>query len=137
MINKKPYLLDFGSIGDDETGYHSYAEYATTLPFEPKRIYWVYNTPEDLSRGNVANVDTKTVFVALTGKVKFHLEDAYGKSFDFELSSPSEGLFSPEKIWRRITMEKGSILLCFASNKFDEKDNLRDFREFKKVVKRR
>ena len=137
MINKKPYLIEFGSRGDDETGYHSFAEYATTLPFESKRTYWIYDTPDGFSRGNVANMNTKTVFVALTGNVSLHLEDANGKSFDFVLNDPRVGLFSPEKIWRRITMDKGAILLCFASDKFDEKDHIRDFRAFKKRVRKR
>ena len=90
-----------------------------------------------MSRGNVANIKTKTVLISIVGKTSIHVEDPLGKSYDFELEGPEQGLFLPEGTWRRITMDKGTMLLGFASEKFEEKDHIRDFRDFKKLGKRR
>jgi len=137
MVHKKPYLLQFESIGDDKTGYHSYAEYASSLPFETKRVFWMYNTPEEMSRVNSANAKTKNVFVCLHGKASFYIENVKGKSYEFTISSLDMGLYIPEMHWKRITLSDHAVLLGMSSEKFEEVDFIRDFAVFKQSVKRK
>ncbi len=130
MLQKKPYLFNFSLFGSPEVGQLSVAEYASSLPFELKRVYWVYNTPVGHSRGNAANKLCKYALVCLTGSAKIHIEDLQNNSYHFELNNPNQGLFIPEMHWRRIQCEPNAILLCIASEKFDSRDYIRDFRAF-------
>jgi hypothetical protein len=136
MLQKKPYLFDFKYISNPDQGALSVAEYANSLPFEPKRIYWVYNTPENISRGNAANIKCKYALVCLYGSAKVHIEDLNQQSYHFELTDPNVGLFVPELNWRRIQIEPQGIMLCIASDRYDERDYIRDFSEFVKAKKR-
>ena len=137
MSSKKPYLFDFADLGSDETGALNVAEFASTLPFELKRVYWVYNTPKDISRGNAANRASKYALICLKGTAKVHLEDMQSNSFHFDLSKPNEGLYIPELHWRRIQLSEDAIMLCIASEKFDQRDYIRDFREFMLLKKQK
>lgn len=136
MLVKKPYIVDFGTFGDEDSGFYSRAEFATSLPFEPKRIYWMYGTPDDTSRGNVAHISTRLVIVPLVGVASIYLEDLKGSSYEYVLKENNKGLFIPEKTWRRIGVSPGTILLTFASEKYNQKDRIEDFRMFKKLKKR-
>lgn len=136
MLVKKPYILDFGQFGDEETGYYSHAEYAKSLPFEPERVFWMYDTPLDTSRGNIAHIASRMVLFPIVGKADVYLEDLAGKTHQFELAGKDKGLFIPEKTWQRINVSEGTVLLCFASEKFNKKDLVKDYRDFKKLKKR-
>lgn len=137
MPAKKPYLLDFIELGSAENGSLNVAEFAASLPFELNRVYWVYSTPKDISRGNAANRSCKYVMVCLTGTAKIHVEDINSNSYHFELNQPNEGLFIPELHWRRIQLSEDAIMLCIASDKFDQRDYIRDFREFMLLKKQK
>lgn len=130
MSAKKPYEFEFTELGNQENGLLSVGEFAASLPFELKRVYWVYKTPKDISRGNAANRTCKYVLVCLQGNAKVHAEDMLNNSYHFELERPNQGLFIPELHWRRIKLSEDAIMLCIASEKFDERDYIRDFREF-------
>ncbi len=135
MMQKKPYVIDFSTFGNTDTGVRSVAEYASSLPFEPNRIYWLYNTPEDFSRDNAANKKCKFVMVCIHGKVRIQLDDLKNNSFHFELESPDKGVVVPEFHWRRIQMDKHAVLLCIASERYNERDCIFDFRDFVKYKK--
>jgi hypothetical protein len=127
---EKPHWIPFTSIGDQEVGYISVAEGNMPLPFEMKRVYWVYATPEHVERGNHAHIHCKQVLVAVHGKVEVELENKYGGKQRFTLESPAIGLYVPELHWRRIHVQAGAVLLCMASHIFDEADYIRSFEEF-------
>lgn len=135
MLQKKPYIIDFSTFGDTETGVRTVAEYAASLPFEPQRIYWLYKTPKDYARDNAANKTCKFVMVCLHGKAKIHIEDLKSNSYNFELDSPEVGLVVPELHWRRIDLEEDAMLLCIASDRFEDRDCILDFKEFMKYKK--
>ena len=135
MLQKKPYLIDFNTFGDSETGVRTVAEYAASLPFEPQRVYWLHKTPKEHARDNAANKTCKFVMVCLHGKAKIHIEDLKSNSYHFELNSTETGLVVPELHWRRIHLEENAILLCIASDKFLEKDCILDFKDFMKYKK--
>lgn len=133
MTRNKPYVLDFGKMGSEETGFLSVGEYASSLPFEMKRIYWVYDTAEDLSRGNAANIHCQNILVVMHGSAEVYVEDQKNNSYQFTLSTKSEGLLIPAMHWRRIRLDKNAVLLCIASEKYEESDYIRDFKAFRKV----
>ncbi len=127
---EKPYQIHFTGIGDDEVGYISVAQSKDHVPFEIKRVYWVYATPEHVERGNHAHIQCRQVLIAVAGAVDVELENSFGEKELFHLNTPSIGLFVPVMHWRKIHMKEGSVLLSLASHAFDEADYIRDYTLF-------
>lgn len=129
-MSEKPYWIHFTGIGDEEVGYISVAQSNSHVPFGIKRVYWVYHTPEHIQRGNHAHKVCKQVLIALSGTVEIELENTRGEKELFRLDKPSIGLFVPVLHWRKINLEKDAVLLCLASEEFDESDYIRDHNLF-------
>lgn len=127
---KKPHVIDFNKIGSPNLGYISVGENHQNIPFEIKRVYWTYYTPQDVTRGGHAHYDLEQVIVAASGMITFITEDLEGKKEEFILDSPDKGLFIPKLIWRDIKFSHNAVLLCMASEKYIELDYIRDYEIF-------
>jgi hypothetical protein len=127
---KEPYIIEFEKIGDPEVGFISVAENQKDLPFDVKRIYWVYETPKAVERGNHAHLQGEQVLVLVNGSAKIHLTNSQEKEYVFSLSNRSTGLFIPALYWRRLELSKDAIVLCIASKGYDENDYIRDYQKF-------
>ncbi len=127
---QEPFLIELQKIGEKEIGYISVAQSFSNIPFEIKRIYWIYKTPETVERGNHAHKNTVQVLVCLSGKISITLENRQRKVFDFILDNPNQGLFIPNYYWRKLTFEKDTISICLASSDFDEEDYMRNYNDF-------
>lgn len=126
----RPHLINFNKIGSPNLGYISVAEYADNIPFEIKRVYWTYYTPQDVTRGGHAHYDLEQVIIAVSGTITFTTEDLTGKKEDFILDSPDKGLYMPKLIWRDIKFSHNAVLLCMASEKYSAADYIRDYKTF-------
>ena len=115
---KEPQLIEFKKIGSPDLGYISVAELGDQVPFEFKRVYWTYYTPNHIERGGHAHKKLQQVIVAVSGIILFSLEDKLGKKYSFELKKPNQGLFIPEGFWRDIKFSHNAVLLCLASEKY-------------------
>ena len=128
-----PRYIEFSSIGQPDIGYISIAEYQDLVPFKINRVYWTYFTPNHVIRGNHAHKSLKQIIVAVCGVIDFKLEDRDGNTYEFVLDSPEKGIFIPEGYWRTIRFSHSAVLLCLASEKYDENDYIRDYSVFKKI----
>jgi hypothetical protein len=128
--HQKPYIINFQKIGNPSTGYISIAELEKNIPFNIKRVYWTYFTPNDVDRGFHAHKELQQVIVAVSGVIKFNLKNDIGEELEFILDDPSKGLMIPKMHWREISFSHNAVLLCLASEIFDEKDYLRNLKEF-------
>lgn len=131
MSINTPTLITFQQIGNEAIGHLSVGEIELQLPFSPKRVYWVYGTPENVIRGGHANKFNKQVIICVSGQVNIHLEDKSGKRLEFTLNSPNEGLFIPHLHWRNLSFSDNAILFSLCSDKFKEEDYIRDIDEFR------
>lgn len=129
-MNKIPKLINFNKIGSPSLGYISVAENVDNIPFEVKRVYWTYYTPQDVTRGGHAHHDLEQVIVAVSGTITFTTEDLKGNKEEFILDSPDKGLYIPKLIWRDIKFSHNAVLLCMASEKYLESDYIRDYKTF-------
>lgn len=129
----KPYLINFNKIGSPILGYISVAELSENIPFEIKRVYWTYYTPQDVTRGGHAHYDLEQVIVAVAGTITFTTEDLQGNKEEFVLDSPDKGLYIPKLIWRDIKFSHSAVLLCLASEKYIEIDYIRNYDDFIKL----
>jgi len=128
---EKPRLIYFTGIGDEEVGYISVAQSNLHVPFEIKRVYWVYQTPAYIERGNHAHIQCVQLLVAVSGKVEIELENIQGEKELFILSAPHIGLLVPVMHWRKIHLDAQAVLLCLASEEFNESDYIRSYDTFK------
>lgn len=129
-MNKIPKLINFNKIGSPSLGYISVAENVDNIPFEVKRVYWTYYTPQDVTRGGHAHHDLEQVIVAVSGTITFTTEDLKGNKEEFILDSPDKGLYIPKLIWRDIKFSHNAVLLCMASEKYIASDYIRDYKTF-------
>jgi dTDP-4-dehydrorhamnose 3,5-epimerase-like enzyme len=132
MNNKKSQIIDFEKIGSPLLGYITIAEQQKNIPFEIKRVYWTYFTPQDVRRGGHAHKKLEQVIFAVSGTIVFNIQDQNGNKNTFILDHPTKGLYIPNLIWRDIQFSHNAVLLCLASEYYDEDDYFRDFDEFKK-----
>jgi dTDP-4-dehydrorhamnose 3,5-epimerase-like enzyme len=128
---KEPKLIEFQKIGSPDLGYISVVELGEQIPFKFKRVYWTYYTPNHIERGGHAHKKLQQVIVAVSGIILFSIEDKLGNKFSFELNKPNQGLLIPEGFWRDIKFSHNAVLLCLASEKYEEDDYIRDYEIFK------
>ena len=133
MIITEPKIIQFPKIGNPSLGYISLAE-NETLPFDVKRIYWTYFTPEDVERGGHAHYELEQILVALAGKITVNTEMPGGAKQVFVLESPEIGVFLPKFSWHVMQYSHNAVQMSIASMIYEEKDYIRDYQEFKNIT---
>jgi dTDP-4-dehydrorhamnose 3,5-epimerase-like enzyme len=133
MQQDTPQLITFNSIGSPELGYISVAEVSKNIPFEIKRVYWTYYTPQNIIRGFHAHKDLQQLIFAVSGNISFKTEDRNRIKLDFNLSNPHVGLYMPPMVWREIKFSHNAVLLCLASMEYSEEDYIRNYEDFIKL----
>jgi len=127
---KKPHLINFDKIGDSRLGFISVVESFKNIPFDIKRVYWTYYTPNEVLRGSHAHKKLEQIIIAVSGVIEFELEDKNTNKYKFVLDNPDKGLFIPSGYWRVIKFSHNAVLLCLASQVFNEDDYIRDYKLF-------
>jgi len=132
-LSENPYLFELKRIGSASVGYISIAE-NDDLPFDVKRVFWTYYTPNEVIRGNHAHKNLSQIVIAVSGQVIVETEARTGKKDIFHLDKPNEGLFLPSLCWRTLQFSHSAVLLCLASANFEENEYIRDYESFKKII---
>jgi hypothetical protein len=132
MQYEKPRLIDFPKIGTTIEGYISVAE-KDALPFEVKRIYWTYFTPENVKRGGHAHLRLNQILVAVAGKIIVTTEMPGDIKETFILDTADKGLFIPKYCWRTMQYSHNAVQMCIANMSYEANDYIRDYEEFKKL----
>lgn len=115
----------------DTRGYLSVVENGIDIPFDIKRIYYLYMVPE-VARGAHAHKELQQLLIATSGSVEVIMDDGENKK-SFMLDRPWKGLLIPSGLWRDLeNFSGGAVLMCLASEGYDEKDYIRDYDEFLK-----
>lgn len=122
-------LIDLRKISDPR-GNLTVIEGRGDVPFDIKRVYYLYDVPGGESRGAHAHKELYQLIIAASGSFTVTLDDgAEKKSFDLKRSY--YGLFVVPGIWRDLDdFSSGSVLLCLASDHYDEDDYIRDYQSF-------
>ena len=121
-------LIDIPKI-QDPRGHLAVIE-KDTLPFEIKRVYYLYDIPSDAYRGGHAHLQQQSVLIALSGSFEVLVNDGVNEE-KILLNKPDKGLLIPTGIWREIeNFSSGSVCLVLASTEFDESEYIRDFEAF-------
>ena len=105
------------------------------LPFDPKRVFFLYDIPAGESRGAHAHIECHQILVAVSGSFDVKLTDGI-KERVIALNQPTEGLHIPPGIWAAETnFSGGAICLVLTSHEYAEDDYIRDWGEFLKFKK--
>ena len=116
---------------EDNRGNLSVIEH-DVIPFEIKRVYYLYDVPAGAERGGHSHIDQKEFLVALSGSFDVVLNDGQNQQI-VSLNKPYEGLLINQGIWRELNnFSSGSVCLVIASAVYDEGDYIREFDEFLK-----
>ncbi|HIG90383.1 MAG: FdtA/QdtA family cupin domain-containing protein [Flavobacteriaceae bacterium] len=102
----------------------------STIPFEIKRVYYLYDVPSDAFRGGHAHKNLNQFMIALSGSFEVKIDDG-SNSKKVMLNKPNKGLLIPSGIWREMdNFSAGAVCLVLASEFFDESDYFRDYNSF-------
>lgn len=105
------------------------------IPFEIKRVYYLYDVPSDSFRGGHAHKEQQSVIIALSGSFEVIVDDGIAQK-RFMLNKPNQGLYIPTHIWREIdNFSSGAVCLVLASTTYNEAEYIRDYEDFKLSVR--
>jgi len=128
------HLITFPKIHDPR-GNLSFIEGGNHIPFEIKRIYYLYDVPGGADRGGHAHKKLQQVIIAMSGSFDVKLDDGNIKT-TFHLNRSYYGLYIGNMIWREIdNFSSGSVCLVLASTVYKEDDYYRDYQKFLENVK--
>ena len=122
-------MIDLPVISDPR-GDLTFMEGKNHIPFDIKRVYYLYNVPVEPERGGHAHRELEQVVFALSGSFRMRVDDGRNKA-DVWLNNPRKGLYLRNMIWREIdTFSQGAVCMVLASHPYDETDYYREYKEF-------
>ena len=131
MITK---LEEFKVLGDHR-GQLIALEANRQIPFDVKRVFYIYGTQEGIPRGNHSHYKTKQFLVAVNGSCKVTLDNGKEKE-TFDLNKPNLGLFQDALIWGTMhDFSSDCVLMVLANEYYDASDYITDYDKFLKEVK--
>lgn len=131
-LKAKCPILKFNDLGD-ERGKLVVIEGGEAIPFDIKRVFYIYGSDSTVVRGKHANRESEFVLINVAGKSKVRITDGI-EEFVVELDKPMMGVYLPKMIWKDMyDFSPDSVLLCLASTHYDGKEYIRDYEEYLKV----
>ena len=128
-------IIELSKHHSDRKGNLSVVENHATIPFDVKRIYYLYDIPGGESRGAHAHKQLQQLIIAVSGSFTVILDDGNVKR-SFTLNRPYQGLYVKPGIWRTLEdFSSGSVCLVLASEKYEVSDYIRDYDEFLRFKK--
>ena len=126
-------VVEFSEMGD-ERGNLVVIEGNKDIPFEIKRVFYMYGTDSTMVRGSHANRKSEFVLINVAGKSKIKVDDGFSKSI-IELDKPRMGVYLPAMLWKDMyDFSEDSVLLVLASEHYDGSEYIRDYDEYIKIV---
>ena len=127
---ESPIIINLPKIGDDR-GNLSFIESKNHIPFEIKRVYWIYDVPGGEKRGGHAFIKQSEFIVSMSGSFDVIIDDGKEEKV-FHLNRSYYGLYIPCGYWRRMeNFSTNSLAMVVASTKYEEKDYVRNYDVFK------
>ena len=130
-------MLEFSQHGD-ERGRLVVVEGMKDVPFEIKRMFYIYGSDANVVRGCHANRKSEFVFINVAGHSRVRIDDGRGNKAEFSINRPHTGLYMPSMIWKEMyDFSSDSVILCLADTHYDGKEYIRDFDAYQEEVRNR
>lgn len=129
-MEKNVQMIQFSERGD-ERGKLVVVEGGIDIPFEVKRVFYIYGSDADVVRGQHANKKTEFVLINVAGTSKVRVCYQNGNECVFSLNKPHTGIYLPNMVWKDMyEFSEDSVLLVLASEHYDAEEYIRDYDEF-------
>ncbi len=126
-------VIELSSHASDRRGNMSVVENGKSLPFDVKRVYYIYDVPGGVERGGHAHRSLYQLIIAVSGSFTVTLDDGHIKR-TFFLNRPYKGLLVVPGMWRTIEdFSSGAVCMVLASSEYDESDYIRNYDSFLKL----
>ena len=126
-------IIDLPKV-EDPRGNLTFIESDRHIPFDIRRVYYLYDVPGGSHRGGHAHKDLHQLLIAMSGSFDITLDDGRTK-FKYHMNRSYYGLYIPPMIWREIdNFSSGSVCMVLASEHYMESDYYRNYHDFRAVV---
>lgn len=137
MSLKEAKIVAIKKIADSRGSLCVLEDNDNTIPFDIKRIYYIFDVTDGADRGHHAMKTQYKFLIAMAGSFDVVLKDGHSTAH-FHLKRPDEGLLVPGGLWREMKdFSPGAVCLVLASDVFIEGDHIRNYRDFLKYVERK
>ena len=136
MSLKEQYkILDFGEYGDERGNLVVAEGCGKDIPFDIKRVFYMYGSDATVVRGQHANRKTEFVLINVSGTSKVKVDNGFETDI-IELNKPRMGLYIPTMMWKDMyDFSADSVLLCLASEHYDGTEYIRNYGDFLQEIK--
>ena len=134
-ITEQYKIINFKDLGDERGNLVVIEGEGMDIPFDIKRVFYIYGSDDTVVRGQHANKETEFLLVNVGGKSKVRVDNGT-ESVVIELDRPGMGLYLPPMLWKDMyDFSPASILLVLASRHYDGNEYIRDYDEYIKLMK--
>lgn len=128
-------ILDFPDLGD-ERGNLVVVEGGQAIPFDIRRIFYIYGSDPDVIRGCHANLRSEFVMINVSGTSKVKVDNGYEQRV-IELNRPRMGLYLKSNVWKEMyDFSEDSVLLVLSNEHYDPREYIRDYDDYLKMVRK-
>lgn len=134
-LQEKCKILNFSDLGD-ERGKLVVIEGGQAIPFDIKRVFYIYESDATVVRGQHANRESEFVLINVAGQSKVRITNG-NEEFVVELNKPMMGVYIPKMVWKDMyDFSADSVLLVLASTHYDGNEYIRDYDEYLENIHR-
>ena len=127
-------IIKLNNLGD-ERGKLVVIEGGQTIPFDIKRVFYIYDSDNTVIRGQHANLKSEFVLINVAGQSKVRITNGL-EEFVVELNRPMMGVYIPKMVWKDMyDFSEDSVLLVLASTHYDGSEYIRNYEDYKKLMK--
>ncbi len=128
-------MLEFQQHGDDRGHLVVIEGGGIDIPFDIKRIFYIYGSDDTVVRGQHANEKTEFILINMVGQCKVKVSDGKGNEAVFLLNRPHTGVYLPKMVWKDMyDFSADSVLLCLASEHYDSSEYIRQYDDYLKMI---
>lgn len=129
-LSEQIKILEFSDLGDERGNLVVVEGSGFDIPFEIKRVFYIYGSDDEVIRGRHANRKTEFVMINVSGKSKVKVDNGYEQKI-IELNKPRMGLYLSTMVWKDMyDFSSDSVLLVLASEHYDAEEYIRNYDEF-------
>ena len=126
-------VLNFKDLGD-ERGKLVVVEGNKDIPFDIKRVFYIYGSDHDVRRGQHANLESEFVLINVSGKSKVWVTNGKEEQI-VDLDIPRKGVYLPKMVWKDMyDFSEDSVLLVLANTHYDGKEYIRDYEKYLEIM---
>lgn len=133
-LEERYKVIEFVDLGDERGNLVVIEGEGIDIPFDIKRVFYIYGSDETVVRGQHANRESEFLLVNVGGTSKVRVDDGK-ESVVIELNKPRMGLYISAMLWKDMyDFSRDSVLLVLASKHYDSREYIRDYDEYLRVI---